>query len=207
MNNRLQINADFYYNDYRDQQVSYSNLTVNPPLVGVANAGAVTAFGEELQVAFRPIRALILEAAYSHIDEYYSDYLSSQGSDLEYVGGNFKGKYVPSVPPHNVTAHIRYEVPLTEQFNGFLDATAHYESARYGNDYNTFKLGAFWEPRFQIGVENAHYSLLAFVNNPFNNRTIESAIGYFDLHNNLSPTALAFLPDPRTFGGRFTFRF
>ena len=91
--------------------------------------------------------------------------------------------------------------------NGFFDATAHYESARYGNDYNTFKLGAFWEPRFQIGVENAHYALLLFINNPFDNRTIESAFGYFDLHNNLNPTALAFLPDPRTFGARFSYKF
>ena len=207
LNNRLQINADFYYNDYRDQQVSYSNLTVNPPLVGVVNAGAVTAWGEELQIAYRPIQPLVLEAAYSHIVEYYSNYRSVQGSDLEFVDGNFKGRYVPSVPPHNITAHVRYEVPVADHLNGFLDATAHFESSRYGNDYNTFKLGAFWEPRFQIGVENRHYSLLAFVNNPFDNRTIESAIGYFDLHNNLSPTALAFLPDPRTFGARLTYKF
>ncbi len=207
LNNRLQVNADFYYNDYRDQQVSYSNLTVNPPLVGVVNAGAATAWGEELQVTYRPVKPLVLEAAYSHIIEYYSNYKSSQGSDLEFVDGNFRGRYIPSVPPHNVTAHARYETPLTDRLNGFLDATAHFESSRYGNDYNTFKLGAFWEPRFQIGVENSHYSLLAFVNNPFDNRTIESAIGYFDLHNNLSPTALAFLPDPRTFGARFSYKF
>ncbi len=205
--NRLLVNADFYYNDYRDQQVSYSNLAVVPPLIGVLNAGAVTAWGEELQIGLHPIQTLTIDASYSHIVEYYSNYLSTQGSDLEYVGGNFKGKYVPSVPPHNITAHIRYETPVSDRLNGFLDATAHYESARYGNDYNTFKLGAFWEPRFQIGVENAHYSLLAFINNPFDNRTIESAIGYFDLHNNLNPTALAFLPDPRTFGARFSYKF
>lgn len=207
LNNRLLINADFYYNDYRDQQVSYSNLSVYPPLIGVLNAGAVAAWGEELQVAFHPVKPLTLEAAYSHIIEYYTNYLSTQGSDLEFVGGNFKGKYVPSVPPHNITAHVRYEAPLTEGLNGFVDATAHYESARYGNDYNTWKLGAFWEPRFQLGMEDAHFSLIAFVNNPFDNRTIESAIGYFDLHNNLNPTALAFLPDPRTYGVRLSYKF
>jgi outer membrane receptor protein involved in Fe transport len=207
LNNRLLINADFYYNDYRDQQVSYSNLAINPPLIGVLNAGAVTAWGEELQIALHPTTPLTIDASYSHIVEYYSNYLSTQGSDLEYVAGNFKGKYVPSVPPHNITAHIRYEAPVAQGLNGFFDATAHYESARYGNDYNTFKLGAFWEPRFQIGVENAHYALLLFINNPFDNRTIESAFGYFDLHNNLNPTALAFLPDPRTFGARFSYKF
>jgi len=207
LNNRLLINADFYYNDYRDQQVSYSNLALNPPLIGVLNAGAVQAWGEELEIAYHPVQPLTIEAAYSHIVEYYSNYISTQGSDLEYVAGNFKGKYVPSVPPHNITAHVRYETPVADGLNGFFDATAHYESARYGNDYNTFKLGAFWEPRFEIGVENAHYSLMAFINNPFDNRTIESAIGYFDLHNNLNPTALAFLPDPRTFGARFTYKF
>jgi iron complex outermembrane receptor protein len=207
LNNRLLINVDAYYNDYRDQQVSDSDTAVNPPVVGVVNAGAVKAWGEELEIAYRPTHELTLDASYSHIREYYSNYLSLEGSDLEYVGGNFKGKKVPSVPPSAATAHIRYETAVMEGLNGFADATAKYESARYGNDYNTFKLGAFWEPRFQIGVENAHYSLLLFVDNPFDNHTIQSAIGYFDLHDDFNPTALAFLPDPRTYGARLSYKF
>ena len=204
---RLGISADIYFNDYRDQQVPFSNTTVNPPTVAVTNAGAVYGIGQELEIFYRPLPGLVLNAAYNHIDEYYENYKSKVASDLEYVGGDFDGKKVPDVAPHSVTASLRYEVPVYRSLNGFMQGTMLYESARYGNDYNSFKLGAYIAPRFQIGIENQHYSLLFFINNPFNDRTIQSAIGYFDLHHDFYPTALAILPPPRTFGARFNYHF
>ncbi len=204
---RLQVSGDVFFNDYRDQQVPYSDTTLNPPTVAVTNAGTVYGIGQELEVLYRPVRGLLLNVAYTHINEYYEHYLSTVASDLEYVGGNFNGKKVPDVPPHAVTASARYEVPVYRDLNGFVQATLLYESSRFGNDDNSFTLGSFVAPRFQVGVENRRYSLLMFLNNPFNDRTIQSAIGYFDLHRDFYPTALAFLPPPRSFGARFTYHF
>ncbi len=204
---RLQVSGDVFFNDYRDQQVPYSNTTIDPPAVGVTNAGTVYGIGQELEILYRPINGLLLNVAYTHINEYYEHYISTVASDLEYVAGNFDGKKVPDVPPHAVTASARYEAALYRSLNGFVQGSFVYESARFGNDYNTFKLGSFIEPRFQAGVENRHYSLLMFISNPFNDRTIQSALGYFDLHRDFYPTALAILPPPRTFGARFSYHF
>lgn len=208
LDNRLQVNADVYFNDYHDQQVSYSDLAVNPPAIGVTNAGKVYGVGEELEVLYRPVPSLMVSAGYSHIDEWFENYISNVASDLEYLpGGNFKGKRVADVPPDTLTATARYETPITPRLNGFLQLQGQYESARYGDNYNTWKLGAFFEPRFQVGIENRRFSLLFFMDNVFDDRTIRSAMVYVDLHNNFNPTALAYLPDPRTFGARLSYRF
>jgi iron complex outermembrane receptor protein len=206
-NDRVAIDADGYFNDYSDLQVPYSDLNFDPPTVGVTNAEAVYGLGQEIEITALPIPELSLNAGYSHINEFFKNYHSLVASDLEYVDGNFDGKKVPDVPPNEITATARYEAPVTPQFNGFIQASAQYESARYANDYNNFKLGAFWEPRFLVGVENAKYTFLFYMTNPFNSKTIQSAIGYFNLHDDFSPTALAYLPDPMQFGFRLNAKF
>jgi outer membrane receptor protein involved in Fe transport len=204
LDNKLQVAADGYFNDYTDMQVSESNVNEGEVAVGVTNAGTTYGIGQELEIDAEPTPHLTMNVDYSHIDEYYVNYTSDVASDLEYVDGNFKGKKVPDVPPSEISANIRYEAPITPQYNGFVQVSGQYESARYGNDYNTFKLGAFWEPRFLLGVENPKYSLLFYMTNPFNNKTIQSTISYFNLHDDFGPTALAYLPDPMQFGIRFS---
>jgi outer membrane receptor protein involved in Fe transport len=206
-NDRIQIAADAYFNDYTDMQVSYSDTNANPATVGVTNAGATYAYGQEIEITARPIPSVTLNVGYSHINEFYKDYRSQVASDLEYVNGDFDGKKVPNVPSSELTANARYERHLAPNVNGFVQVSALYESARYGNDYNTYKLGAFIEPRFLVGLENRKYSLMFYMNNPFNDKTIRSAISYFDLHDNFSPTALAYLPDPMEFGLRASAKF
>jgi outer membrane receptor protein involved in Fe transport len=205
--NKVQIAADGYFNDYTDMQVSSSDVNEGQVAVGVTNAGTTYGIGQELEIDAEPTPYLTMNIDYSHINEYYVDYTSQVASDLEYVNGNFKGKKVPDVPPSEITANVRYEAPVTPVYNGFVQVSAQYESARYGNDYNTFKLGAFWEPRFLVGVEGPKYSLIFYMTNPFNDKTIQSAISYFDLHDNFNPTALAYLPDPMQFGLRFSDKF
>ena len=129
------------------------------------------------------------------------------GAVVVVVGGDFDGKKVPSVPPNELTATVRYEKAINAHASGFIQVSALYESARYGNDYNTYKLGAFVEPRFLVGVENRKYSLLFYMTNPFNDKTIQSAINNFDLHDDVSPVALAYLPDPMQFGIRASAKF
>jgi outer membrane receptor protein involved in Fe transport len=201
---KLQIAADGYFNDYTDMQVSNSNVNQGAVAVGVTNAGKTYGIGQELQIDAQPTPELALSLGYSHINEYYVNYTSQVASDLEYVNGNFKGKKVPNVPSSAISATARYEAPITPMYKGFVQVSALYESARYGNDYNTYKLGAFVEPRFLLGVESPKYSLIFYMNNPFNDKTIQSAISYFDLHDDFHPTALAYLPNPMEFGVRFS---
>ena len=213
LDHRLMFNADAYFHDYHDRQISYDNFLTNPVTLGVTNAGTTYAIGQEVELAYRPVPALTIHAFYSHIDEYFSDYISPITADQQVLkGGNFAGKKVPNTPPHSAYLSVRYERPVWNlsghhPVEGFMEGTLQYESARYGDDYNTWKLGAFIEPRVQVGLETPRWSALFFMNNMFNDRTIRSAITNVDLHNNQHSTALALLPDPRTFGVRLGYKF
>ena len=208
LDHKLRINADVYFNNYLDQQVSLANTAVSPPVTTVGNAGQVYGFGEELSVTYRPVTALTLDLSYSHIHEYYKSYLSSVANDLEFLpGGNYSGKTLPSVPAHTVTAGVRYETPIADELQGFVQTSAVYTSKKYGNQYNTWTFGGAAKEDLQVGVETRKWSALLYVNNVWNNLTPDSAITYFDLHQDFHNTALLYLPDPRTFGLRTGFKF
>jgi outer membrane protein OmpA-like peptidoglycan-associated protein len=81
------------------------------------------------------------------------------------------------------------------------------QSDRYGNTYNTWKFGGFIQPDITLGLENDTWSALFYMNNVFNDMTARSAISYLDLHQDFHPTALLYLPDPRTFGIRTSYKF
>ncbi len=208
LDHNLRFNADVYFDDYHDQQVSYADVNVSPPIAGVTNAGRVYGIGQEFELAYRPVNELTLNLSYNHIYEYYQSYVSNQSSDEEYLpGGNFKGKKLPSVPEHTLSFVGRYERPVTDAVNGFFQLTATYESARYGNSYNTWQFGSYIQPNFQLGVETDKRSALFYMNNVFNDATARSAISYLDLHHDFSSTALLYLPTPRTFGVRTSYKF
>ena len=138
-----------------------------------------------------------------------SPYVSNEASDEEYLpGGNFKGKKLPSVPEHTlsfVETVMKGRSPMPS--TGFFQLTATYESARYGNSYNTWQFGSYIQPNFQLGVETDKWSALFYMNNVFNDATARSAISYLDLHHDFSSTALLYLPTPRTFGVRTSYKF
>ena len=208
LDHKLRINADAYFNNYLDQQVNLANTAVIPPISSVGNAGQVYGFGEELSISYRPITPLTLDLTYSHIHEYYKTYLSSVANDLEFLpGGNYSGKSLPSVPAHTVTAGVRYEKPIADDLQGFVQTSAVYSSKKYGNQYNTWTFGGAAKEDLQVGLETRKWSALLYVNNVWNNLVPDSAIPYFDLHQDFRNTALLYLPDPRTFGLRAGVKF
>jgi outer membrane receptor protein involved in Fe transport len=208
LDHTLRINADMYFNDYHDQQVSYANTNVFPAVTGVTNIGTVYGIGEELSVQYRPIPELTLDLSYNHLDEYVETYVSNITNDLEYLpGGNFKDKRIPSVPEHSLSVVARYEKPINDLLSGFFQLTTTYQSARYGNTYNSWQFGSYIQPNFTLGVETDTWSALFYMNNVFDDRTPRSAISYFDLHQDFRATALLYLPDPRTFGFRTSYKF
>jgi outer membrane receptor protein involved in Fe transport/outer membrane protein OmpA-like peptidoglycan-associated protein len=208
LDHKLRIDGDMYFNDYHDQQVSYSNTFVFPVVSGVTNIGTVYNIGEELNVTYKPIPELTLSVSYSHVDEYIETYVSNVASDQEYLpGGNFQNKQLPSVPEHTASIVARYERPITDDFSGFAQVTTMIQSDRYGNTYNTWKFGGFIQPDITLGLENDTWSALFYMNNVFNDMTARSAISYLDLHQDFHPTALLYLPDPRTFGIRTSYKF
>jgi iron complex outermembrane receptor protein len=101
MDNRLRANLAVFYNDYRDFQARVSNLTTDPitnlPSVEltVLNAGQLEISGAELELTFRPVDALTLDAQIGYLDAAYGEF-----EDLRFIAfGGSRAFQEPAFSP------------------------------------------------------------------------------------------------------------
>lgn len=101
MDNRLRANLAVFYNDYRDFQARVSNLTTDPitnlPSVEltVLNAGQLEISGAELELTFRPVDALTLDAQVGYLDAAYGEF-----EDLRFIAfGGSRAFQEPAFSP------------------------------------------------------------------------------------------------------------
>jgi iron complex outermembrane receptor protein len=78
--NALRTNLAFFYNDYTDFQARVSGTTTDPdtglpsPELTVLNAGSLDIYGAELEVAYQPTEALLLDAQVGYLDAEYGEF-------------------------------------------------------------------------------------------------------------------------------------
>jgi iron complex outermembrane receptor protein len=131
MNGRLIANLALFYNDYQDFQARVSNLTTDPGTglpsieLTVLNAGQLEISGAELELAFRPIDGLQLDAQIGYLDAQYGEF-----QDLRFVAfGNSRAFQEPAFSP-DWTARIGavYEMDLASVGTLTLSGSARYRS-------------------------------------------------------------------------------
>ena len=77
--NRLRFNADVFYSDYSDQQVS--TFRANPSggvSSTIENAGKSRYYGSEVEVAANPLRGVTVTGNYSYLNARYTQFLSQR---------------------------------------------------------------------------------------------------------------------------------
>ena len=93
----------------------------------------------------------------------------------------------------------------------FLESNASYQDERYTSSGNFTQLDDFWLVDARVGLSSEIWSVIAYVDNLFDDDTISSAGSAIDLAEGyvdtpgVAPPGLptAFLPPPRTYGLRF----
>lgn len=98
------------------------------------NAGETRNKGYELGLAWHPMRSLTLQAAWTHADYRFSDYvaITNAGADTT----DFTGRRLPGVPAEFVRLGLRSTLP-----RGFwLDLDHTLSSELYANDANTLRV-------------------------------------------------------------------
>lgn len=81
--NRILINASFFYNDYSDLQLSSFSKDEQGNFSPVfTNAGKAVTRGVELEAALRPLKGLTLHTGIGFIDAYYKEYIGEGGEDI-----------------------------------------------------------------------------------------------------------------------------
>lgn len=79
-NNTLRVNLTGFYNDYTDFQARVSGLTTDPgtglpsPELTVLNAGELEIYGAELELVYKPMPPLQLDAQVGYLDADYGEF-------------------------------------------------------------------------------------------------------------------------------------
>ena len=95
--------------------------------------------------------------------------------------------------------------------NWFANLDGLYRSTRFVDEANLSRLPGYWRVGARAGIEWEQFTVMAYVDNLFDSRTIETAQRTVDpgRTEGFAPSRgiLAYLPNPRTFGMRLGVEF
>lgn len=241
LNNRLVVNVAAFFNDYTDQQIGVQQASASQggQVVvgsGIVNAGKVEVYGIEIDATAKISDWLSLNASYAYIDSVFESFVqgppdgspealfaecgvpSGQSSSTQFrtesgnICGDFSGNDVGRSPRHTLFLSAEARQSLADgETSVFANVDGLYRSARFVDEANLSQLPAYWRVGAQAGIEWENISLMAYVDNLFDDRTIETAQRTVDpgRTEGFAPSRgiLAYLPDPRTFGIRLGVRY
>jgi outer membrane receptor protein involved in Fe transport len=133
---RVQLSGAAFYYKYNDKQLQgirfvplFGNL---PALVSVPKSEVR---GAELEATVRPLQRLRLSGGVTYIDSKVQrapvDAITGQPTIVDRILGPFDitGKAFPNTPKWNAVSDAEYGFPLSNQFSGFIGASATYRSS------------------------------------------------------------------------------
>ncbi len=241
LDNRLTLNADAYFNDYTDQQIGVQQASTSQGGAvvvgsGIVNAGKVRIYGAEVDLDLRATDWLRLGVNYAYTHATFERFVqgpppgspaqaftdcgvpSGQSSSDQFraeagnICGDFSGNDVGRSPRHAVFLTGEVRQPLgSSGASWFTILNGQGRSQRFVDEANLSTLPGYWRVGARIGVEWRNSSILAYVDNIFDNRTIETTQRTVDpgRSEGFAPARalLAYLPSPRVFGVRLGTRF
>ena len=203
---------------------------------GIANAGQVETKGIEIAADWRPTERLNFNLAYAYTNATFEEFVQgpspsadeaafaacgvpqgqSSSSQFRADAGNacadFSGNRVPKNPEHALNLSALYRAPFGDQgHTWFVEVLGQYRSRRFVSEANRAWMPSYTNYDLQAGLEFDNFSIIGFVTNLTDDDTIRSAQRNVDLGRpeGFAPGRglLAYLPEPRTAGVRFIYRF
>ena len=206
--NRVRLNADVFYYELKDQQLTIVGGINNT--VALFNADKSEGYGFEADIEAAPIDNLLLTGgiSYNHT-EIKDDLLLAPGcgggctvldppvydtDGTTLLGYNISGNSFPNAPEWIANATARYSIPVQNgEFYAFTDWAYKgetnfflYESVEFGQE-------GYWEGGLKLGYKSERgYDASLFVRNITDEEALTGAIDF----NNLT----GFVNEPRTYG-------
>ncbi|MAI06871.1 MAG: hypothetical protein CBC47_07005 [Alphaproteobacteria bacterium TMED87] len=224
---KLILNAAGFYMDYSGKQVTLLEPNPNNPQgndLVVRNAGKAEVYGVELEVVTAVTESLTVSAAYTYLDTEYTDFTLTTTSALGIAqAGNctpftlptgtqacstdFSGKPLDRAPKHALTVAANYFAPINNNWNLIVDLAAQYQSKRnQGPDALNF-FGSYINVDGRIGFQSDEYTVVAYGENIFDNRTVKSGQGSGDFSALGNLAINTFEPAKAQFGVRVGYNF
>jgi iron complex outermembrane recepter protein len=217
-NGRLTFNTSFFYSIYKDQQIGVLDCSTGICNSRTDNIGKSRSYGIEAELNYSPVDQLFLRAAYTYTNSKYTNYLPRcshvDAADTQTPNCDFSGRTLPFTPEHQLNVSARYEQAVGDNGKVYLEADARFLSRRFMSQSNLFWLPKYEQVDFRAGYDFGQFSLEAFVENAFGNkspRTGTSSVdyGYLDFNSqfNLPRGALVALAPKTSWGIRAGVKF
>ncbi|GFM28815.1 TonB-dependent receptor [Novosphingobium sp. PY1] len=199
LDNRLRLNAAFFYTSYKDIQLNVQSDPNNIARTDVLNAGKATIKGLELDLSLRPARGLTVSANYAYLDAKYDRILNAAGDDV-----TSQYNYIQA-PNHTLVTSVNYEFPpspigtfavYADYFLQDKKMTSSTDSRYIVGSYGLLN-GRVTLSDIPVGFGN--WQLAVF------GRNLTDKVYYADHFNAGLPSA--FFGQPRTYGVELTFKY
>lgn len=197
---RLQLNGEAYYYDYRDLLVQSFNL--NTSLLTTFNAQAVEIYGSQLDIRLQATPRSLLSASIGYLHARNDRFVVPPDIDIGPGTRDFAGYALQYAPDWTVSAELQHDIALGA---GYVRALlqSRYESAFWGtfNQARGTRQDSYTKSAAALTYHAAgeRWSLGAWIRNIENEPVLAATTtGQF------GPYADAFLEPPRSYGVRFT---
>ncbi|MDQ3170639.1 MAG: TonB-dependent receptor [Acidobacteriota bacterium] len=193
---RVTANASVFFIDWDDLQLNLANPQV-PGQFYIANAGAATSKGAELELGLRPSAGVDLFGALGITNAEFGDGSVS-------MGVNVSGNEIPTTPGYTAT----FGGQVTRQILRSWSWVARAEAVMYGDFFfdetNTAGQDAYSLVNLRGGVHGRRYSVDVWMKNAFDTFYVPVAFAF----PGLAPSGYVGEPGrPRTFGATLGVRF
>ena len=230
---RMRVNSALFFQDFTDKQVTSQIVDDNGLLQSRIRNADAEIYGAELDLTWYASDALRLQAAYTFLESEYTDFtqLTSSPGVIAYSGGcdlittaadqsicrvDFTGNEIERAPRHSLVGIARYSAALTAGINGFVELQTTFRDKRFSNPNNQLQFDSYWLSDLRVGLSSGNWQVIAYVNNLFDDDTIQDGFNTGgDLRNFslagatfvLPDSAQFYLPPPRAAGIRASYSF
>lgn len=202
LDNRLQLNAAIYYQDYSKKQVS---ITFVDPASGqlttqVVNAASASVKGFELELNAAPTADWSLTASYTYNDGKYEDFIDIQTgvsaisravvnnpsacTVIVVAGSNrcaisYAGNRLEGAPKSSLLMGTEVRGNWRDGMDWFFNVDTRYQSDRFTSFENSLVMDAYWMADVRFGLKSGKkWTVTAYVNNLFDDDTLKASAVY-----------------------------
>ncbi len=221
---RVQLNGALFRMDYSDKQETTQDAAGGQGLglrSIVRNAGKARINGLEGDVAVAVTKEFGLTGSYTYLDTEYTRYTFAtlSANDITRAGnctpitiaGNtacqvsLTGNQLERQPKHAFTLGANASVPISDTLSVVGNISTQYQGKRFLAQWNRWILPSHTNVDAQLGIEAKEWSVIAYAENMFNSKKLESAQENFDLFS-FGTSINLYVPDKRQLGLRLSYR-
>ena len=194
-NHTVTADVTGFYIDWKSVQVASIVNTPTGQYTVNGNAGSATSKGVEWSFSWVPLPGLKLNA----VGDYADARLTKDALGLGAISGDF----LPYVPDVSSSVNVEYSWAAFADYTAFVSGTWSYTGERYTGftpsimvNVSHALLPSYNTGALRAGLENARYSVEAFINNISDER----GIGFYSSSGGANQTGLATFIQPRIIG-------